>query len=387
MSESLLERIESIDWECEKEDTRYLTHDFHPYSSKYIPQIPRNLVGILTGRGETVLDPFVGSGTTLVECKLLGRNSIGIDINPLACLISKAKTTLVSPECLKKEAQSLLGSIEKEILAIRGSPTLFSYSSHKENPTVGADVVVPNFSYIGSWFQPQVIKELSVIKAYIDGVDDKHLREFFLVAFSSILRTVSNAASGFGNLMISKKPTEKKFIYEKFRAKLRLMVSRMAEFYQKADRSVETRVTVGDARNLNMFPSESVDMVCTHPPYMASVPYAEYQKLFLWWLGHDPNELDAELIGGQRSREDTAERYIEDMRSSFQEMYRILKGGRYCCIVIGNPVYRARVWLLNEVFKEMGTKARFRFVKEIVRGKYKMTMGKMKKEFILIFQK
>ena len=387
MNEALLQRIESTDWECKKEDTRYLTHVFHPYSSKYIPQIPRNLISLLTMKGETVLDPFVGSGTTLVESKLLGRNSIGIDINPLACLISKVKTTLMPTERVNNEAWSLLGKIEEEISAIRGSPTLFSHFKQKGNSTVDTSVIIPNFNHISFWFQPQVLKELSVIKRHIDGVNDKDLRDFFYVAFSSILRTVSNADSDFGNLMISKKPIEKKLVYEKFRSKVRLMVSRMDEFSRLSDKSVQTRVIVGDARNLSALQNESVDMICTHPPYMASVPYAEYQKLFLWWLGYDPNQLDAELIGGQRSREDTAERYIADMRCSFIEMHRIVKGGRYCCVVIGNPVYRGRVWPLNEAFKEMGIDARFRFVKEIVRGKYKMTMGKMKQEFIVIFQK
>jgi len=187
--------------------------------------------------------------------------------------------------------------------------------------------------------------------------------------------------------MISKKPTDKKFTYEKFRSKVGVMVSRMSEFYQVPDKSVQTKIMLGDARNLDTLRSETVDMICTHPPYMASVPYAEYQKLSLWWLGYDPNELDSELIGGQRSREDTAERYIEDMQGCFQEMNRILKDGRYCCVVIGNPVYRARVWPLNEIFKQMGMNADFRFIKELVRGKYKTTMGKMKQEFILVFQK
>lgn len=387
MNESLHERLESIDWECEEEDTRYLTHDFHPYSSKYIPQIPRNLIDLLTTRGETVLDPFVGSGTTLIECKLLGRNSIGIDINPLACLVSKVKTTLIPPEYLEKETRSLLESIEEEITTIRGLPKLFNYSNPGGNLAVNASVETPGFSHVRYWFQPQVIKELSVIKAHIDGLGDKKLRDFFLAAFSSILRTVSNAASGFGNLMISKKPIEKKFIFEKFQSKVYRMVSRMGEFYQLADKSVQTRIIAGDARKLNMLQNNSADMICTHPPYMASVPYAEYQKLSLWWLRHDPNQLDAQLIGGQRSRKDTAERYIADMRRCFLRMYRIVKSGRYCCVVIGNPVYRGQVWPLNETFKEISTSTGFRLIKEIVRGKYKTTMGKMKQEFILVFQK
>ena len=387
MDESLLQQIESIDWECEREDTRYLTHAFHPYSSKYIPQIPRYLVDMLTAKGETVLDPFVGSGTTLVECKLLGRNSIGVDVNPLACLISKVKATSMPAERIDSAAQTLFGRIGDEISIVRGSPRLFCGTERCEDWNAEGGATIPYSHYISSWFQPQVIRELTVIKRHIDDVGDEDVRDFFCVAFSSILRTVSKAANGFGNLMISRKEIEKRLIYEKFKSRVRLMTSRMGEFSRLADGSVGARVVAGDARDLGFLSDDSVDMICSHPPYMASVPYAEYQKLFLWWLGHDPNQLDARLIGGQRSRQDTAQRYMGDMRRSISEMYRVVRGARYCCVVIGNPVYRGRLWPLNEALKEMGTDVGFRLVREVVRGKYKLTMGKMKKEFILIFRK
>jgi len=241
--------------------------------------------------------------------------------------------------------------------------------------------------HIRYWFQPHVIAELTAIKNHIDKVKDQDLRDFFTIAFSSILRTVSNAAPGFGNLMISNKPLARKQGFEKFRFKLVSMVSTMEDFYFKAEPNAQIQVRVADARNMNFLLSESMDMICTHPPYMASVPYAEYQKLSLWWLGFDPSELDAKLIGGQRSRSDTAERYIQNMQLAFSEMYRVLKIGKFCCVVIGNPLYRGKIWPLNKILADIGQETGFSFLKEIIRGKYKMTMGKMKNEYILIFKK
>ena len=165
------------------------------------------------------------------------------------------------------------------------------------------------------------------------------------------------------------------------------MSRRLSEFSKKIDDASTIKIIEDDARYLKSLQDQSIDMICTHPPYMASVPYAEYQKLFLWWLGHDPSKLDKELIGGQRGRADTAERFLADMQLSLFQMNRVLKVERYCCIVIGNPVWRNKIWPLNKLVKEIGEKNGLSFVYEIVRGKYKMTMGKMKKEYILIFKK
>src|SRR5919202_1485843 len=135
--------LDSLDWESKDASTRYLTHSYHPYSAKYIPQIPRYLISNLTKKNDLILDNFVGSGTTLVESKVLGRHAIGVDINPLACLIAKVKIT----------------NIQKP-------------------------------------FNKNVIYELLTIKLKIDSLEENHIRDFLLVAFSSILRSSPNATSG-----------------------------------------------------------------------------------------------------------------------------------------------------------------------------------------------
>jgi hypothetical protein len=101
----------------------------------------------------------------------------------------------------------------------------------------------------------------------------------------------------------------------------------------------------------------------------------EYQKLSLWWLGYDQYDLEKSLIAGRRSRPDTPQRFLSDMEMSLLEMKRVLRKKRYCCIVIGNPVYGGKTWKLNEIIKQN--------LKRISRGKYHSTMGKMKEEFIL----
>lgn len=105
LSQSEIEKaryLESLDWELKDADTRYVTHGYHRYSAKYIPQIPNYLISNFSEKADLILDNFMGSGTTLVESKILGRNAIGVDINPLACLISKVKTTNIEDSDLKE---------------------------------------------------------------------------------------------------------------------------------------------------------------------------------------------------------------------------------------------------------------------------------------------
>jgi DNA modification methylase len=83
-------------------EKNYSTHNFHPYPAKFIPQIPRELLNYIDlPPRSVVLDPFCGCGTTLVESNILGFNAIGVDSNPIACLVSKVKTTPLSNQSIE----------------------------------------------------------------------------------------------------------------------------------------------------------------------------------------------------------------------------------------------------------------------------------------------
>lgn len=378
-----LDTISKLDWELSDADTRYGTHSFHPYSAKYIPQIPNYLISNFSQKNDLILDNFLGSGTTLVEAKLLGRNAIGVDINPLACLISKVKTTKISEEKIE-HIKKLCNSIKTDILFSRGQTALFKFK--KPNSKLSNQNFNELNKYVEKWFQKNVIIELSIIRNHIENISDADLSDFLLVAFSSILRSVSNTSSGFGNLMIDKNARPKTRIFEKFQHSLLRMLDDI-QFFNKNATDSNLSIVNDDSRNLHFIKDESIDLICTHPPYMASVPYAEYQRLSLWWLGYSRKELEQKLIGGRRSSIDLADRFEKDMEKVFSEMYRVLKSRAFCCVVIGNPVYRGKIWKLNELLQHQGKECGFQFMKEITRGKYKQTMGKMKEEFVLIFKK
>jgi hypothetical protein len=389
--EGRVSNLDSLDWEAKDAATRYLTHSYHSYSAKYIPQIPRYLISNLTKKNDLILDNFVGSGTTLVESKVLGRHAIGIDINPLACLVAKVKTTNIQKPDLRKILSTSM-SIKDEILKLRAS---LEYTNNKTS-TFDQDLGsinkneyllanIPNQNIL-KWFNKNVIYELLTIKLKIDSLEENHIRDFLLVAFSSILRSSSNATSGFGNLMINKQPPKKSNIFEKFNRVVSVMVAKMEEFNQVAKNNSNIKIFNHDTRNLRYIADDTISFICTHPPYMASVPFAEYQKLSLWWLGFSQKELENKLIGGRRARSDTAERFFQDIFTTLTEMKRVLQKKNYCCIIIGNPIYNNREWQLNEIIKKNASDVGFTLLKEITRMKYRLTMGRMKQEFILIFR-
>src|ERR687896_2164216 len=122
-----IKNLYTLDWELEDADTRYYTHGYHRYSAKYIPQIPYRLISKFTKKNDLVLDNFMGSGTTLVESKVLGRNAIGIDVNPLACLISKVKTTTIQKFALV-EISNILTFLKEDILDLRGGSNTTTFN-------------------------------------------------------------------------------------------------------------------------------------------------------------------------------------------------------------------------------------------------------------------
>jgi hypothetical protein len=386
LSQTEIQRInylDRLDWELEYANTRYATHSYHPYSAKFIPQIPNYLISNFSMKSDLILDNFMGSGTTLVESKILGRHAIGVDINPLACLIAKVKTTNIQSAELK-EIEKISMSIREDVLNIHGTKTLLNFEDKRM--IIDESFIKSLHPNIPKWFHGNVIRDLFVIKSRIDSVENNDAKDFLLVAFSSILRSVSNATSGFGNLMINKHAAPKNRIYEKFAIAVKDMINSLHSFNEMTTSKTITKTVDHDTRSLEFISDETIDFICTHPPYMAAVPYAEYHKLSLWWLGFSQYELEKGLIGGRRSRSDTPNRFFQDMFIVLAEMKRVLIKKKYCSIIIGNPVYNGKVWKLNEVMKKDAKELGFILLKEISRGKYKSTMGKMKEEFILIFR-
>ncbi|MFW6275947.1 MAG: DNA methyltransferase [bacterium] len=241
--------LEEIDWDFAEATTNTTTNTIHPYPAKFIPQIPHHFVKQLSQEGDTIYEPFLGSGTTAVEANILGRNAIGNDVNELAVLISKVKTTpIVNKNLLSLD--SLLNKIYNRIyLLVAG----------KENRISKPDIV-----NLDMWFEDFVINELIIIKEEIDRLPDKDLMDFCLVALSGIIINVSRQDSDTRYVRVLKeiKPYDTYNRFAKQLMKLKKIMIESGELL-KNGKSV---FKVADTRTEDIFPENSADLAVTSPP-------------------------------------------------------------------------------------------------------------------------
>ena len=257
-------------------DVNTHTHGFHKYPAKFIPHIPKWAIEkYLNGnKDKYILDPFCGSGTTLVEGILAGYNVIGIDIDPLSALISKVKTTRVDEKELKKISVWLV----KEI----------------DNNKKGK--FMPDCETIEHWFTKDSIKKLSIIRTLINQIPEKFgdskkvidIQELLLICFSSIIRRVSKADNESQKTYVShtkvKEPAEVNLL---FLSQLDLFVERAIMFSSITNPEAKNKIIhSSSATSLNKkLNGQQIDLAITSPPYIKAIDYIYNQMVELFWIG------------------------------------------------------------------------------------------------------
>lgn len=253
------------------------THGFHKYPAKFIPQIPGWAISkyLSTANKKIILDPFCGSGTTLVQGLLANHNVIGFDIDPLSVLISKVKTTKLNKDWLLKVYDWLTRKIQ-------------------DNSTEGK--YLPECKTIKHWFNESTIEKLSKIRTAIDDITDefgnnediKNIQDFFYIAFSSVLRRVSNADNESQKTYVShtniKTPEEP---LELFFRQTNLYIDRIIEFSEKLNNDLKGIIYCEDSsKPLNGLLNEyAIDLIVTSPPYIKAIDYIYNQMAELFWIG------------------------------------------------------------------------------------------------------
>jgi site-specific DNA-methyltransferase (cytosine-N4-specific) len=341
-----MDRAQSVQLDLDAyKNTLYFTHGFHPYPAKFIPQIPHELIEKLADSRDWVLDPFCGSGTTLVESRVLGRHAVGVDVNPLSCLISRVKTTVLT------ERQH---RIARDIV-LAASDTV------QRRP----EIQVGRFEGIDRWFKPEIQEELAALRCAIDVVDDVGVREFLLVAFSAVVVKVSNQESDTRYKAIAK-DVKRGDPSRLFAVRVSQSLARMTEFAVLAKDS-EVRVILGDSTTVELGDIK-FDLIVTSPPYMNSYDYYLYHKHRMNWLGLGYRDAQAKEIGSRNKHNDYGlglEAYNEPIRQVVANVSRNLKRGGYWAVVIGDSILRGELVKMDQVYDLLFANLGFQKVREL----------------------
>lgn len=370
-------------WEYTDADTQRFTHNIHRYSGKFIPQIAERAISLLTLPGELVVDPYCGSGTTLLEAALLNRRAVGIDLNPLAVLIARVKTTPIE----KATLNGLVIRLSEE-LSIHDDESSSSMSRGASEESACALNRDPRFhhEWYRKWFQPHVLKDLLAIDLAIHGMDVEALRDVGRVAFSNILRRCSNAHSSYPNVMFDKNAPIKASPVSAFLATLNRNAEMVASLSNVQASWSNIEVVLGNASTLQI-DDNTVDAVISHPPYIGSIPYAEYGALSLQWLGTDSKRLDRELTGGRRQSKDVVERFENAYGQMLRETYRVLRPGRHAFLMVGNPVVRGKIVDLPHMTVRIACEVGLELAARTERNGVNRRANKMGAEHLLFFRK
>lgn len=384
---SLIEKINSINWEFSDADTQYLTHNIHRYSGKFIPQIAQQAIQLLTNPGDTILDSYMGSGTTLLEAQLSNRNAIGIDLNPLAVLISQVKNMRISKSDIHDIKTILIPYVsdlnDNGQLSFSGQPICDDLVQAQFNKNAWRLSDVWN----QKWYQPAVLTQLIKIYSCIEIMPSENAKQIARVAFSDVLRKASNASSKYPNVMYDKNHKEKPLPAKAFLENINSIIFGLNELAIATNGS-NVNVQILQGNNLSLpLSTESVDAIITHPPYIAAVPYAEYGCLSLNWLGYDSKALDSELTGGRRHSTKVVDKFSADYEQYFIESYRVLKPNKYMFIMVGNPVSHGQKISLDQMSIEYAQQAGFRHVATAIRKGQNRRGNKMGEEYLIFLQK
>ena len=314
-----------------------------------------NLIREYTKPNEIVLDPFCGSGTTLVESKLLERNSIGTDLHPLGTFVSKVKTTKIRNSMLEKIPE-FLQHIENRIDEYYSKP---NSSTHDYN--------LFKFENIDHWFQQNVQHELSIIKFLIKTSKfSDSFKEFLLCAMSAIIVHVSNQYSETRYAAINKEIINKK-TFELFKNKVLENSKRMKDFTEVAS-DCSCQIFNVDSRNLNVIDDNSVDFIMTSPPYANTYDYYLYHKQRMCWLDLEWRHMLNNEIGSRlrhSSRRENIDSYLSDMEKCFDNFHRVLKKGKYFVLVIGDSVIRSEKISGFDITKTLAKNTGFKIITQI----------------------
>ncbi|MGQ3481759.1 DNA adenine methylase [Paenibacillus sp. TY11] len=364
--------------------------NIHSYPAKAVPEMVVSLLKKLKEEYSItkVLDPFVGSGTVALECKYLGLDFYGSDMNPLSILLARTKSLTVSNTAF----------VEKSLKVFTDTIS--------ERFTPEKMVKLTKFDNIEYWFKPMNIKELSYIEQEIDkflqGCSQKYIETFALIlltAFSSTIRESSLTRNSEFKLYRMSPGDIDKFNVDSiavFKNKIDNLLGLLVETNKLSTRKTTTNIQLKNAKDLSYLKENQVNAVLTSPPYgdsQSTVAYGEFSKLPLQWskglllrylgISTTAENVDEYLLGGKKSISNISLKKIirssNTLRNLFNEMRIVSRQG--------TDLYRNLIKDLEQIMKDIeknifdpskliSNKELYELVKERIRLDYYRVLNK-----------
>lgn len=344
------ELFPTIEWalkvSSDSNSVRDHVHGFHSYPARLHPVTARRLIEKLSQPGNTVLDPFCGSGTVLVEGQLQGRHTIGVDLNPLACELARFKTERTTPgkRALWLEAAEEVALFAEERRQARAGPTRM-YEPHEREP-----------------YDPHILFELDGLSAAI-ARQPQAVRGMLRLVLSSILTKVSKSL-GDSSGRLGPRRLASGFAIRVFLNKAQEVCRQCAEYSDALPSSNAGKVILSDARRLQGVTPNSVDLVVSSPPYPGVLDYLSHHSNRLHWLKLDAQLLARNEIGARRqmSRLKPAvalETWKVDFSAAMRAMAKVLKPRAHAAFIIADSALGDMPLHADRVLHELAPAAGF----------------------------
>ena len=369
-----------------------LTPRIHAYAASFGEDFAREIIHDYAEKGSAVLDPFVGAGTTVLESILSNRNAIGIDVDPIACRISRVISSRFDVPYLVTATEDLKEKLRSFESLLASDPAACHELGPGSTFTLGSsEFFVPTVPAIAFWFDPSHMATLSIIRETVACEGSSLVRQAFEVAISScIIRKWPNTLSYAMDIDHSRphRPNtlRAQTISEQFALFYRVL-NRVRDTIlgiQESLASVESsaRILEGDSNLLLAeLDSDSIGFVLTSPPYLNAIDYPRAHKFSQWWISPQTTPLGrSEYIGLRHSEASNSDanlsspshgfselfapfqdmpiyrnisRYVADLVEVIHQLYRIARARAKVAFVVANNIIGGEVFPVSAIIEEL----------------------------------
>lgn len=417
--EKLKQTLNQINWDFSDYNSLKYPLDINSipwYPATFPAPIPKFLIALLSNIGDTILDPFGGKGTTVVEAIKLNRQFVYNDLNPFAFDITDATVKAIRGCSLERDTIKRIVDSDKEIGRNLVRHCCENNYDAELVMTYCPDYLVDNLTELDInkdvifWYHIDTLLELYTIVKHMKA--EAHInKDVFLIrklAFASILKETCSQRGHFTYVTDNCRP--KKLIYNNAISAYLSMLERInlssldliKQYYttnengnisELVDNSV---IRSGDARQLDWIGNDSIDFVLTSPPYLCAQDYVKTMRLTnLFFPIEDFEKSASNEIGPRSKRRGNSEIVVNDfyldMEKVFSEINRVLKSKKYFCLIIGQGKGKLTKPFdtIGDLTKLVTTKFEF---SEIFRTDRRIShktvrVGGVDNETIIIFQK